>query len=272
MRSVDLYIIAAGKGTRMNSGVPKALATIREEPCLTNTLRLLSDKFRRVFVATNAVAQCHWGAYFRDLRSTYAELTTVVNLPIDSGLGDGHATLEAVLAAERTQETPLTEDIVISWGDVFFQSADIIDEILSRTYEGSGLLPVVHDKNPYVSLLVDERMHCIAADFAKHGEYHPSGFHDQSVFRFKRRKLIESLSDLHRALWKSGHYLSPGGELSLLYSFHQLYNSNDPAIVYETAYPTLSFNTLSDVAAIQRMMTPESETARESAKVLEFPT
>jgi hypothetical protein len=95
-------------------------------------------------------------------------------------------------------------------------------------------------------------MQCISADFSKHGESHANGFHDQSVFRFDISRLMKSLSDLHSALWKNDRYITPGGELSLLYSFHYLYNSHDPVYVYETAHPTLSFNTIEEVVDIQR--------------------
>lgn len=253
MISADLYIVAAGDGSRMRVNVPKALVPIADEPCLTTTLQQIGHKFRKVFIVTNVVVLHQWLAYFRDLATTYPELAgSVVNVPIASGLGDGHATLQGMLEAEKMTETALSEDIVVTWGDVFFPSGDIIDEVLSMDGGGSGILPAVRENNPYVSLLVDEQMRCIAADFSKYGERNPIGFHDQSVFRFVLSRIRRSLCDLHNALWKNGRYITPGGELSLLHSFHHLYNSQDPAYVYETDFPTLSFNTVEEVVGIQR--------------------
>ncbi|MFL6603931.1 MAG: NTP transferase domain-containing protein [Steroidobacteraceae bacterium] len=252
MASADLYIIAAGSGSRINANVPKALVPIADEPCLTTTLQQIGLKFMRVFVVTNTLLHDQWRAYLHSLDATYPELARlIVNIPIKSGLGDGHATLQGIVAAGRMRETALSRDIVIAWGDVFFPNAGLIDELLSLTLKGSGLIPAIHKSNPYVSLLVDDRMRCVSADFTKYGEYHLTGFHDQSVFRFDRQRLGGSLRALHRALWKNGRYITPGGELSLLYAFHQLYNSGDPAYVYETEYPTFSFNTVEEVAAIQ---------------------
>jgi hypothetical protein len=157
------------------------------------------------------------------------------------------------LEADRRGEGP-SQDVVIAWGDAFFPDPAIFDELLSISMKGSGLIPAVYETDPYVSLLVDKKMRCIAADLLKHGETHPRGLHDQSVFRFRGHCLMRSLRALHCALWKMDRYITPGGELSLLYIFHHLYNSHDPAYVYNTAHQTLSFNTAEEVAEIQRKL------------------
>lgn len=270
MLSADLYIIAAGNGSRIKVNVPKALVPIIDDPCLTTTLQQVGQRFRRVFVVTNSLVQDQWRAYFESLEISYPELTeSLVNLPIRSGLGDGHATLHALEAAEKLEGRALADDVVIAWGDVFFPSGALIDELLSAFLRGSGLLPAVYESNPYVALLVDEEMRCIAADFSKHGETHSEGFHDQSVFRFQLSQLKGVLGDLHRALWKGGRYMTPGGELSLLYSFHHLYNSGTPAYVYETEHQTLSFNTVDEVSAIQAELRSRWLRERESRNLQE---
>jgi bifunctional N-acetylglucosamine-1-phosphate-uridyltransferase/glucosamine-1-phosphate-acetyltransferase GlmU-like protein len=253
MLTADLFIIAAGCGSRMNSTVPKALVPINDEPCLTTTLQQIGAKFRSVFIVTNVLAQDKWQSYFQHLSASYPQLAErIVNLPIHSGLGDGHATLQGILAAERACEDILTDDVVVTWGDVFFQHAEIIDELLSVAAFGPGVFPAVQENNPYVALLVNANKQCTAVSFSKYGEHQLNGYHDQSVFRFVRSKLKQSLSDLHAAFWKGGRYITPGGELSLLYSAHHLYNLGEPIYVYETRYPTLSFNTVDEVAEIQR--------------------
>jgi NDP-sugar pyrophosphorylase family protein len=249
----DLYIIAAGNGSRLKAGVPKALVPITDEPCLNSTLQQIGSKFRRVFIATNILSSLQWQSYFLDLGSNYPELAaTVVNLPIESGLGDGHATLQAIITAKNLVNASLSRDIVVAWGDVFFPHAESIDELLCLALRGAGMMPAVNETDPYVSLLVDDEMRCMAADFSKLGEHHLHGYHDQSVFRFDLFALERSLTDLHNALWKNGRYLSPNGELSLLYTFHHLYNSNNPVYVYETSFPTLTFNTVDEVIAVQK--------------------
>lgn len=255
MAPADLYIVAAGNGSRLKADVPKALVPITEEPCLTTTLQQVGEKFRRVFVVTNVMVRDQWQHYYRNLQESYPELANlVVDLPIRSGLGDGHATLQGLLSAELSGDPALAQEIVVAWGDVFWLHAEIVDELLCEAPASSGMVPAVREQSPYVTLLTNEENQCLSADFLKYGEVHATGLHDQSVFRFRRAVLKASLAALHSALWKNGRYITRGGELSLLYSFHQLYNSGSPVHVYETSYPTLSFNTVEEVADIQRQI------------------
>jgi len=252
--NADLYIVAAGNGSRLQAGVPKALIPIKDEPCLSSTLKRIGRKFRRVFIATNVLVQDQWIAYFCDLGSRYPDLVpTIVNLPIESGLGDGHATLQAMtLAQKKLDPNELSNDIVVAWGDVFFPHAEIVDEMLMIVPRGAGVVPAVFEPNPYVSLVVDREMYCVAAEFSKLGERHSCGYHDQSIFRFDRLLLQRALIDIHSSLWRHRRYLSPHGEMSLLYSFHYLYNSNRPVYVYETSFPTLTFNTIEEVTSVKK--------------------
>lgn len=253
--SADLYIIAAGNGLRLNASIPKALMPIVDEPCITTTIRRLGPKFSKVFVVSNALASNEWNDYFAHLRAVHPQLAChTENLSINSGLGDGHATLEGLVAAEISSRGQLAEDVVITWGDAFYRDADIVDELLSRPVPAAGLFPAAYESTPYVALLVDHDMQCMSADFSKHGEKHSAGFHDQSIFRFVRPTLKASLRDLHNSLWKNGRYVTPAGELSLLHTAHHLYNVGRAVRVYETRHRTLSFNTPHEVSMIRSEM------------------
>lgn len=249
----------------MNANVPKALVPITDQPCLTTTLQQVGSKFDRVFVVVNIDVMHQWEAYRASIGATHPSLLeNVFFVPIVSGLGDGHAVACGFTAASNLGDprlsvplpgqafAQLNDDVVIMWGDVFVQHAELFDELLAKTLDRSGIIPAVLEDNPYVALLVDELHDCRAADFSKHGEKHATGYHDQSVFRFSKKVLRNSLSVLHAALWKDSRYITPGGELSLLHAFHHLYNSGNAACVYQTNYPTLSFNTPAEVAAIQQ--------------------
>lgn len=246
----DLFIIAAGLGSRMGGDLPKALVPINQDiPCLTTTLQQAHGKFDNIFVVTNKLCQTPWVKYFTSLKASDPHLIkNVKNIPISSGLGDGHAVGRALIETKNLSDNG---DIVVMWGDVFVPNAELFDELLATPLTQSGLIPVVREDNPYVTLLTDERMNCMAADFSKYGESHPTGFHDQSVFRFTRWEIARALNHLDVVLWKNGRYITPGGELSLLHTFHYLYNYKYPLQVYETRYPTMSFNTPEEVKTIQ---------------------
>lgn len=251
----DLFIIAAGKGSRMQANVPKALVPITDnEPCLTTTLKQIGHKFNRVFVVTNVDIQKQWDDYYDTILETASHITeNLFFVPISSGLGDGHAVMNALAECERNNHQ-VSEDIVVVWGDVFFPHGQTIDTLLSVDLSENiaGVVPAVAKENPYVTLLVDKEMRCKSADFSKYGESHETGLHDQSVFRFKKSTLVKALIALDAALWKNGRYMTVGGELSLLYTFHYLWNVGNPVKVIQTDYPTLSFNTPQEVAAIQQ--------------------
>jgi len=253
MTEADLYVIAAGNGSRMNSSLPKPLIQIVDEPCLTTTLRRISGFFRRTFIVTNVLSHELWRDYFDGLYTTQHDMVDRVReVPIRSGLGDGHATMHGILEAKKLFGGSLLNDIVIVWGDVFFTEGELIKEILSCDLVGAGLIPAVLEDDPYVCLRADDLMRCMSADFSKYGERHAFGLHDQSVFRFNLPRLMRALQNLHKCLWKNDRYLSPGGELSLLHSFHELYNSGDAAYVYETKYTTASFNTRQELMELRK--------------------
>jgi choline kinase len=246
--SADLMIVAAGIGSRMSSKVPKALVPITDEPCLTTTLQQIGHKFGRVYVVTNILAQDAWDTYFHNHK--YPELLrNLVNIPIHSGMGDGHAVYSAIKVLNARGS--FLPELVIAWGDVFFTEAEIIDEMMALPMI-SGILPAVFENNPYVALIPDSKMNCKSAEFSKHGEINDNGYHDQSVFRFETSVLYNALQHLDRGLWKNGKYITPGNELSLLHTFHYLYNAGYPAQIHKTKYSTRSFNTIQEVQVIQQ--------------------
>jgi NDP-sugar pyrophosphorylase family protein len=275
----------------MGGTIPKALVPLTDKPNLTTTLQQIGSKFTNVFVVTNEEIQPPWEDYFVSLHREFPEISAnVINLPIYSGRGDGHAVWRALIQAEGNEvfekrQEPLSDDIVIAWGDVFFPDGRIVDELLAKPM-AIGIVPVVREDDPYVALeldiphtttnttyhpgygastykntysLFDEEQQkfgypILHAKFSKFGEIADGeiGYHDQSVFRFNRTHLLETLDTLDEVMDRNGKYISPNGELSLLYTFHYLANHNAPVHAYETHYPTMSFNTVEEVAQIQQ--------------------
>ena len=90
----DLYIIAAGKGSRMGGSLPKALVPINgDTPCLTTTLQQIGNKFLNVFLVVNIDILDVWEKYLYN-QVDYSEfpldyIKNVTLVPIKSGLGDG---------------------------------------------------------------------------------------------------------------------------------------------------------------------------------------
>lgn len=250
----SLYIIAAGLGTRMgNISVPKALMPITSTG-QTNTFNSINKAFPhfdKIFVIGNILARQPW----LDFKNTWPNKwdEKVELYLIDSGLGDGHAVLNALNKVE--EHSPNTsQDVVILWGDAYIEDENLFSEIVDFNSNPSGCAPVVLEKNPYVTFLVDQNLHVTAADFSKRGEQHASGFHDQSLFKFNKAILHRALQKLHNAYWKNGRYVTDTGEMTFLYIMHFLYNEGIGISAYPTEYPVKGYNTQDEFKEITKCL------------------
>lgn len=118
--STALIILAAGKGTRMNSDLPKVLHPIAHAPMLEHAMisgRSLAPE-HCIIVAGHEAEQ---------VRATVAKIDedAVVVLQ-DEQLGTGHAVLQA-----RTALANFNGDIVILYGDTPFVSEDTLERMIA---------------------------------------------------------------------------------------------------------------------------------------------
>lgn len=230
----DLFIVAAGKGTRMGSSIPKALMEIDGTPNVLNTIEKALPYYDRIFVVTNRDIQREWDHFFTHI---CPKEYPVFNIAIESGLGDGHAVM---VALEQDWAAAWSADISIVWGDAYIPDDKMFAELLSRTQD--NCLPVQWEDNPYVAIMGYSWM-ASHAKFSKYGETENTGYHDQSMFRFDLITLIEALNNLHCCFWKHDKYITASGELSLLFVLHYLSNKNRTMHCYETKYGVHGFNT-----------------------------
>ena len=118
--STALVILAAGKGTRMNSDLPKVLHPIAQAPMLEHAMRAgrALDPDRTVVVAGHEA----------DLvRATTTEIDPDATVVLqEEQLGTGHAVLQARAALEGFQG-----DVVVLYGDTPFVSADTLERMIA---------------------------------------------------------------------------------------------------------------------------------------------
>jgi bifunctional N-acetylglucosamine-1-phosphate-uridyltransferase/glucosamine-1-phosphate-acetyltransferase GlmU-like protein len=241
---MELIVIAAGNGKRMGDiSVPKVLYPVNGVPNLKRILDQAIDSkiIHHVFIVVKDTASDDFEKYLTE--NPFKISTTIV--PINSGLGDGHA----IMSALENINTDLEEAIVM-WGDTYIEYSSTFKELI-RYKCSSVTLPVVKEDNPYVTILTDESMKVISADFSKLGEKHLRGLHDQSVFMINKAIVLRTLRLMHNVLWKNGRYITESKELNFLHIFHYLWNINEPAICYITEYPTKSFNSIEEVKQIE---------------------
>ena len=264
----DIMIVAAGNGSRMGAdSLPKVLISIDGRPNLWNTFDKLTEIEESIgniyLVVSNRnskIIQQYVDDYKADLKY-FTKKIKIINrvqlVEIESGQGDGHAVMKAAY------HLPLSSFFFVVWGDAYFTSSNIFSDCINEyiRHEGMGYamyIPVINEKNPYVTFIVDERMECVAADFSKRGENHPSGFHDQCVFLCKRSTVCELLSVMHNAYLKNSRYVTDSGELTFLYLVHFLHNVSNPAKALVTESPVLSYNTMGEVKQIEESLSEEA--------------
>jgi len=264
----DLWIIAAGRGTRMgDTTVPKALVEIDGKSNLQNTLDLVRDKFRKVYVVVAEemfdvvkLAIHGWYPFSSDLN--------VDIVPIESGGGDGKAVLEAYRSVVAGGD--VTTRAVIIWGDAHLRSGAIVDELLLAMHKNASasiMIPTVMEKTPYVAIntvSVNGIRFALSADFTKYGEVHAEGLHDQSIFGVNWSAVIPSLIAQRLASMKQDEYgivkfTTQSGELTFLNVVHFLWNIDNPAHIYETKFPLMGYNTPEEVEKIKRAIKETNE-------------
>jgi len=118
--STALVILAAGKGTRMNSDLPKVLHPIAQAPMLEHAMRAgrALDPDRTVVVA---------GHKAELVRAATTEIDPDATVVLqEEQLGTGHAVLQARAALEGFQG-----DVVVLYGDTPFVSADTLERMIA---------------------------------------------------------------------------------------------------------------------------------------------
>lgn len=271
--NADLVIVAAGKGSRMVSHLPKALIPIDNETQESVVLRLIRQshaRFKNIYVVASVDRYLEWYKFRTECDKLGYNNVTVTF--VKSGLGTGHALLQAFKMLAKSFVHLTERDLVVCWGDVVIPQEELFDEIivkmkfaelLSDRQLLGAFLPVKLESNPYVTVLTDGNGTAIGVDSSKLGETHATGYHDMSIFVFSGKQLYEALSTLHCAFWKNGGYTTPDGELHLTQTFHYLYNLAERTgafhgvKVYESVYDTFSFNTQEELDEILALLKEE---------------
>ena len=117
--STALVILAAGKGTRMNSDLPKVLHQIAHAPMLEHAMRAggALDPERTVVVAGHEAEM---------VRAATAEIDSDATVVLqEEQLGTGHAVLQARAALEGFRG-----DVVVLYGDTPFVSAETLQRMI----------------------------------------------------------------------------------------------------------------------------------------------
>lgn len=152
---LGVVILAAGKGTRMKSALPKVLHPLAKKPLLGHVI----DTARQLDPEKIVVVYGHGGDLVKE---TFSEDNNLEWAEQAEQLGTGHAVQQAVPFLDGLDQ------ILVLYGDVPLTSADTLKNLLDVTADGFGLLTVdlenpmgygriVRDVNHKVERIVEQK-------------------------------------------------------------------------------------------------------------------
>jgi bifunctional N-acetylglucosamine-1-phosphate-uridyltransferase/glucosamine-1-phosphate-acetyltransferase GlmU-like protein len=229
-----IYFIAAGKGSRMNSSIPKALSEVLGTPNLVRNISLIEsiNEDYRIVINQSDV----------DIFKEYISEDKLV--AINSGFGSGHAIMNVNFS---------DSDIII-WGDAVISDIRIVTELIKEKSESPLLIPLKFVSEPYVNFMINHEGKIQEVLFSKYGETSKKGYQDCCIFKVNS-DLKEHLKSIHNVLWK-GRYIAESNEFEFLYVIHYLANIDEHAEYYVSEYPNaiLSYNTKDELNEIQKLI------------------
>ena len=132
--NLDIVILAAGKGTRMGSSLPKVLASLAGRPMLEHVLDSVSQlKKTKLHVVVGHEAQ--------QVRKTFSGNKKINWIKQTKQLGTGHAVKQA------TKHIRSNSNVVILYGDVPLISESTISKLAKLASKGPALL-TFNKENP----------------------------------------------------------------------------------------------------------------------------
>ncbi|ALO47668.1 bifunctional UDP-N-acetylglucosamine diphosphorylase/glucosamine-1-phosphate N-acetyltransferase GlmU [Pseudohongiella spirulinae] len=156
---IDVIVLAAGKGTRMYSDLPKVLHPLAGVPMLTHVLRAANQlEPRNIYVVTGYQAE-QVGAHYQDT----VEFGSLKWVKQSEQLGTGHAVMQAM---------PQIDDhglVLVLYGDVPLIKPTTL-QLLTRLASGQGIAVltldtpqphglgrIIRDEQGHVSAIVEEK-------------------------------------------------------------------------------------------------------------------
>ncbi|KEI34729.1 bifunctional UDP-N-acetylglucosamine diphosphorylase/glucosamine-1-phosphate N-acetyltransferase GlmU [Allofrancisella frigidaquae] len=152
--SLSVVILAAGKGSRMNSNKPKVLQTLASKPLIKHVIESVEKLNPTNIVVVN-------GHLKEQLEQTLSN-RNITFVHQAEQLGTGHAVLQALPYLQE-------QKVLILYGDVPLISTEVLDNLVSTTHNHdlgvltafvdnpSGLGRIVRDKFGAVTGIVEEK-------------------------------------------------------------------------------------------------------------------
>lgn len=215
-------ITCSGKGSRFGSEKP--LVKINGEVLVERLIKQFSKIADKVFITVNV----HNYSEFIYLEDKFDN----VNIVLDDSYSGNLTAINKVI-----KEHEIKDDVVVSWGDVYYKKIIIPNENKNFT------IPVVKELNPYVSFLTDLDGFPHDVLYSKTSYRLRNGYHDQCYF-FINKSILNELKVLSSKIDEE--------EKQLLELVNYLYTIGNPASLYNIGKPVAyTFNTIEELKIIK---------------------
>ena len=143
---LNIVILAAGQGKRMQSNLPKVLHPIAGRPMLTHVL----DSARALGAQRIAIVVGHGAEQVKQAYATQEDLQFALQQP---QLGTGHAVLQAVPLLKESHADDVT---IVLYGDVPLVQPDTLRALLNARANGMAILTeILSDATGYGRIVRD---------------------------------------------------------------------------------------------------------------------
>ena len=143
---LNIVILAAGLGKRMQSNLPKVLHTIAGRPMLSHVL----DGARALNADGIIVVVGHGAEQVREAYASQADLQFALQQP---QLGTGHAVMQAAAMLKENQHEDVT---IVLYGDVPLVQPDTLRALLAARQDGLAVLTeILPDPTGYGRIVRD---------------------------------------------------------------------------------------------------------------------
>lgn len=153
--NTNIIILAAGKGSRMKSALPKVLQPLANKPLLEHVLNTSEELSQNIFVVIGHGSEA--------VQARFEEKKYIQWVLQGSQLGTGHAVMQALPLLEENSTS------LILYGDVPLIKKQTLDILLSKTTDKcmallsvelvnpKGYGRIIRDKNNRVKAIVEEK-------------------------------------------------------------------------------------------------------------------
>ena len=218
-------VIAAGKQSRFETPLPKALMPVNEYTTLLDiNFKNLQTVCDNVYVVCSVENELYFLSY--------------PHITIKSGFGCGDAVMRAL------EQLPLrnNDTCFIQWGDSLHKES--LYHLLKDSFKECMLIPCVEEDKPYVQIITRGKYLCKAI-FSKYGEETSKGYHDLSLFYGNAIEILTALYKMQILFWNEVEYRHPhGNEMQFLDALGDV--NLEAEILPVTDYKGIAFNTVEE--------------------------